>query len=336
MSCRIWIHIGLHKTGSTALQRRLEASREFLLEAGLLYPETARYVPVATGKHDADAGHGLIARALRSGEPRHASRLFAELRREIAQSGARHVLISSEMLCAPPLEPRIGALKALTDDNDVRIVIYLRRPDLWVDSLYREHLTARARRERRDFALYLDEEADRLLDFERRIAVWAAAFGPDALRVRFYDDMRAAGTDPAEDILSLICPEAREKLAPPPAGPVNVSLARDHVDLMRALHAVDGLDRERRGAIIARLLASLPQGRPGTSLFSRPLWEAFAAQWREATERLADRFDAPPDSRFRLPDRAPERPLAESVPDLELAGAIIESLLAPGGETGKT
>lgn len=85
------IHIGAHKTGSTAIQQYLYTNRAILAQKGVLYPQTS---------HDS-IRHKQLRQALSRAQedPSHTSDLqkfISELTREIDESGCDTVIISDE------------------------------------------------------------------------------------------------------------------------------------------------------------------------------------------------------------------------------------------------
>lgn len=140
---RFIVHVGMHKTGSTYLQNQLEANRDALARAGVLFPVTGFGFPEGRRpvRPEGLPGHQDLLRAI-NGEDR--STLEA-LHEEIAQSGCHTVLISAENLSMPianaTMRSRsfIRALNAVGAGDNVDVVAFVRRPDNWIESLYREH-----------------------------------------------------------------------------------------------------------------------------------------------------------------------------------------------------
>jgi hypothetical protein len=89
---RLILHPGSPKTGTTSLQNFLFRHRGELLEKGFLYPEAG--VPTAGGTAK---GHHHLALLMQDGEPTdRVAEMMAGLRREVAQSPDRTLILSSE------------------------------------------------------------------------------------------------------------------------------------------------------------------------------------------------------------------------------------------------
>ena len=162
------IHIGTHKTGTSALQRTLSRNSERLLKAGVRYLRAGR--EGVTAHHD--LAHALRKRLDKS--------VWQEVRKELAESQSSINLISSEAFwfCDPE-----RLKEELPDAKDVRVVVYLRRQDRYLQSLYKQTV---AGGRKIGFAAWLEERRHRgnyLPVLER----WAIQFGRDAITIRPYE-----------------------------------------------------------------------------------------------------------------------------------------------------
>lgn len=128
---KLVIHVGMPKTGTTALQRQLAQSSEVLRKAGIDYPEAHR---------DAEgiAHHGL-ARELLSGWET-AAPTVANLEAYAGGTDAKQILISSEAF-TNCLGRRVcfdfmRFIDVLGRRGDVSVVLALRRIDSFLESMY--------------------------------------------------------------------------------------------------------------------------------------------------------------------------------------------------------
>src|SRR5262245_44821842 len=136
-----WLHIGAPKTGSTAIQRFLTASRETLAARGCLYPQAACRA----------RGHPDLAFLARGGYPHWATpqerdldALVADLRNEIESSPQPNIVLSSEnfyLLC--PAEGAAALMRRIGFAPDrITVVAYLRRQDEAAMSWYNQAVKA--------------------------------------------------------------------------------------------------------------------------------------------------------------------------------------------------
>jgi len=187
------IHIGTPKSGTKALQEYLRVNNDALLEQGVRYLKAGREKGRGTS-------HNELSKAIRGKAD---DAVWDRLRDELASSDSRINVISAEGLwLREPAEMR----QQLPDVKDVQIVVYLRRQDRYLQSLYmqavssgRKHSFTAWRESVPDRGRYLDSIDD-----------WAAAFGDDSIVVRPYE--RAGIVDTVADFSRLIGAEnlARE------------------------------------------------------------------------------------------------------------------------------
>lgn len=116
---RVIIHIGTHKTGSTALQMSLSRSK------GFLYPKSGR-----PPQHAISFGHHLLPWSLTRG---HDLKAWDDLDSEMSGSRLDKVVLSSEEFDTLN-EDQIDFVASRLPDAEV--VMYLRRQDKFVQSMY--------------------------------------------------------------------------------------------------------------------------------------------------------------------------------------------------------
>lgn len=178
---RLIMHIGQHKTGTTAIQKTLLNNREKLQSRGIHYPDTAFFY----------YGHHKIPEAL--GVADRAAEAESYIGAIEALDGT--VVISSENFCRASPEA-IARLRGLVK-RDTTIVLYLRNfldiPYAW----WQEEVKHGARKE---FAAFLAEQLLRpyrnhLLGISQTIKRYAEAFGEGAIELYLYDEAAKAAED---------------------------------------------------------------------------------------------------------------------------------------------
>lgn len=188
------LHIGMHKTGSSAVQHFFSRNRALLRSLGVFYPKSIGPDGRRQPKHNAlftaishEADDGAPHPMLGCSES-----LVQRLIEEISTSKAQTAVVSAEGFSGE--KPAFAkALQPLGAEFDVRIVCFLRRPDEWVERFYRQMVLSRDVRETRPISEFLDDPATRLhLNYPLILSWWADAFGPTALRLGPYDDMAAS------------------------------------------------------------------------------------------------------------------------------------------------
>jgi hypothetical protein len=215
----VLLHIGRHSTGTTALQQFLALNAELLLrEAGILYPMAGR----DTIKHY----HHLVFRDVldkkRHIDPQLLATIFAEAR----NSNARKILLSSETLSRPGFtESKIKLVKESFDGNDLRMIIYLRRQDDFLQSRY----AAMVRRGDLTAPMTIHDIRPSL-DYYNFLGRYEKVLGIDAMTVRIYDD--AVRTNLFDDFLGVLGVRDTRKFVVPGAW-TNRRLPWRYVALLR-------------------------------------------------------------------------------------------------------
>jgi hypothetical protein len=164
---RLTLHIGIHRTGTTGLQRGIAANRDRLAAQGKCYPFKG-------------TNHQDIAWAL------HRGKLDGKglLRKLEAHADARHTILSGEDFCIHRDLSWLAPLKAV---YEVEAIVYIRRQDHWLMSWYNQHVKWPFSRRHsvmtpKEFLGCLDEFY--WLDFDTMLARWGEALGRDNVKVR--------------------------------------------------------------------------------------------------------------------------------------------------------
>ena len=185
------IHIGSHKTGTTAVQRFAAKHRKALRSRGLWYPS---YADIGIADH---YGHHDFAHAVADREGRltidDAHRFVQYIRRK--RRKREKVLISAEPMYRhvikgdPDLwEQRAAYVRRLGDVfgvEDVTVLAVFRRQDTFARSLYQEKV--KARRYAARFRQFLTEQRYEF-EYHRQVSLFAKVFG--SVMVETYEDLK--------------------------------------------------------------------------------------------------------------------------------------------------
>src|SRR3989339_890168 len=125
----LYLHIGHHKTGSTALQVFFMSNSDLLLSKGISYPMTGILEP---------SGHYYLAIGTIPAAKSHYTidRYIPELEKETLN--CPNIIISSEIFAFRKLNVDLNiAVEFLGKLADrIKIVVYLRRQDEWAQAIY--------------------------------------------------------------------------------------------------------------------------------------------------------------------------------------------------------
>jgi len=177
----LWIHIGMGKTGTSAIQGYFDAVADRLeTEQGVRYLSAGRI----------NRAHQLLSPTYRRAKNDEWPRCLKEMQSELSSGTCPHGLISSEFLCWDD-EAFCKQLRAHIPCPKVRIILFVREIG---DLLYASFLQrvksrpAELAGQEYQFGPYLKRMGMRF-DFTRRLDPWIACFGRESIRIVDYDRM---------------------------------------------------------------------------------------------------------------------------------------------------
>jgi hypothetical protein len=222
------LHIGTHKTGTSALQTYLGNRAKHLDARGIHYLRSGR----AAGK-----AHHELSWAIRGrkGSPMSS---WDDTRAELANHRDATNVISSEAFWFT--DPK-AVKEQLGDAGETRVVIYLRRQDKYLQSLYKQTVVGGRRM---SFSEWREKYHFRG-DYLSVVRAWADAFGKDNLVIRPYE--RGGKTiDVVEDFLSFLDIAMTDELERNATGRNNPSPRRELMEMYRAFNHLDiEIDRDK-------------------------------------------------------------------------------------------
>jgi hypothetical protein len=230
----LYLHIGLSKTGSSALQFFFQKNARVLKEHGITYPAHT------FDNNRVSPGNGVdVAVLLRDGRDEEARENFQQLQ----SSEHKHLLLSSELFGFYLREDRIKHLAELV--GPAKIVVYLRRQDEVIISKYNQRV------KRFGYVVPFDEWiADILSDpgqlhdlfFDRLLAEWGRAFGDANLIVRPYESAQWHGEIIFSDFLHHCFGIEMDEAFVLPHGYINVSYCDDALEFKRLANCLKMAD----------------------------------------------------------------------------------------------
>ncbi len=145
----VYLHIGLPKTGTTAIQNFLWDNQTMLEKHGICYPDLSVHYPRVSFLRNA---HFLIAscKTADDGSVTPANGDYSLILNQIAELGARFdkIFLTDEALWAAKSRQPAFWERLRTDLGkrglSLRIIVYLRRQDSFVQSLYRQKIKVQA------------------------------------------------------------------------------------------------------------------------------------------------------------------------------------------------
>ncbi|QKX18093.1 hypothetical protein [Microbulbifer sp. YPW1] len=188
----VYLHAGISKTGTTAIQKYFHANTELLRAQGIHY--------LSAGRAERGESHHLLARMYKRDGC--SSDVLAQIRDEISDSDCRTFVVSSEMF--EYLGP--SQIRQLHDDfspHEVVLVLYLRYQDQALSSMYNELVKKHACATTFPKHLEVTPRKD-LLRYSKLLRPWEKELGRESIRVRIFDRERLAGGNVVSDMLSVV------------------------------------------------------------------------------------------------------------------------------------
>jgi hypothetical protein len=344
----ILVHIGPHKTGTTAIQGALFAAKEQLPAYGVEFPAHTR--------HPMEAALAACARPAMMGDTVPTDRHWARLLEQVTATGGRTAVISSEFFADAEDDATAARIVEQLGGDRVHVLVTLRplakiMPSQWQQYVqnglrmgygdWLEHMLRKAPYERPNPSFWRRHRHDRLV--ER----WARAAGPERVTVVVVDDRDRGGLMRTfEALLGL-----PENLLRPVPGTANRSLTLAETEMLRNLNKEfrgNGLPDElysrlvRNGAVMHMKNACSPTAQDVRIRTPRWAAEAAAGIGAEMAGRITcmgvrvlgdvGLLSAPPDG----PDLVPEVPrIAPEVAAQALYGALAAAAAAGGGHSAR-
>ncbi len=179
MKKTIYLHIGAHKTGTSAIQEFLSINREVLRQKGYLYPgqKSACY----------DLSNELLTKTF-SEIINDTDSPVKKYLKEIQQSECNNVMLSSEGFIKLSEKDVVTFQKILPEEYSVKIIVYVRRQDDKLESDYNQLVKGPKTRYQKKFADNITEMLETYVyDYFTALLPWSHAFGKENIIVRCYE-----------------------------------------------------------------------------------------------------------------------------------------------------
>lgn len=285
---RLILHVGSHKTGTSAIQRCADGNRALLLEDGILYPQT--------GQWPDKSHHNWAFTLLHAASPEDSDAaidaLVDELRAEIAQYDTAPPvgLLSSEILeklparrdKAPLVRHFLSRLA-----GSVQVVVFFRRQDLLVESVFKQWVKDPAMRLRIPVEDFLERQKTSL-DYHRIAQSWQAL--PEVEEVLIHTN--ALVQNPITSFFGMIGFEDTERFEEDSDVIVNPSLDGEKLELKYFLNCA-ALSQQDDQKVLGHIQKfDLP--RETVSIFSETARRAYIDAFADSNAALCDAFGLEP------------------------------------------
>lgn len=189
MKKKLYVHIGMGKTGTTALQNFFAENRKVLSRHDLNYP---------THGVMSNAHHLLSPHVPRFLEDQWTFESVEEWAPRLVKSRENRILLSSELMAWADEAKARKFCAQVSAFFDLHVVVYLRRQDSIIMASYNQQIKAGPQRRRID--LIYRKQIERF-DYPKILAPWADSLEPGKLIVRPYERQQFHGSDIRRDFM---------------------------------------------------------------------------------------------------------------------------------------
>lgn len=168
---KLFLHVGYHKTGTSALQYFFWNNRATLKRFGFYYPKTGLE----------GYSHGKLANIIKpNNRDSRLKKTIAKFHKEVSSETVENIILSSEVFLegwniSQATKNFLTSLKF-----DLKIIFYLRNQANWLESIYNEVIRDPIRRYTGN--LYeMREYRDGYHDYTKMVDNWASVFGDNAI-----------------------------------------------------------------------------------------------------------------------------------------------------------
>lgn len=280
----LYLHVGTHKTGTSAIQAHLHNNSNIISKQNLLYPKTGVW---------SDKSHHKWAFALWDEENGKSKleALFEELSAEVEQGkfDIDNAVISSEMIEKLPVKQQnMERLSYFLERiaRSITIVIFFRRQDLLVESVFKQWV--------KDPSVRLDTSRERFLarqgenlNYLKIAQLWENQKNVKDVIVRIYNK----SVDPISEILDVIAPNIDKGKLKKSKKLVNLSLDGKALEF-KYLTNKAGLSLEEDRTLL-KLVNKHLDNSEFLTLFKDGQRDKFLKTFIESNEKLKKRYNLP-------------------------------------------
>ncbi len=296
----LYVHIGMAKTGTTALQSFLWDNRVLLREKGYCYPDMRCAYPNTSLVNERRNGHFLIndVRVDGSLEHREADEaMYCTGIEEVVRlfKTCDNIVLSDESIWASTYKQRENLWEELREDGkkygfEVKIIVYLRRQDQYMISLYRQKIARRknngSQKTWEDFISNIS--GVRQLNYFKKLECMRKVLGKEALIVCRYERGGFFEGSLYADFLHRIGLELTDEYEITEQR-TNKSLLGNTVEMKRILNELPDFNSDDDFVMREILYAGgeISKRQVGAELFSKQEAESFLKKYEKSNESVA-------------------------------------------------
>lgn len=208
MKKTVYIHIGMPKTGTSSIQVFLAKNVDGLKANDVCYPELENLRAAKEGRVTS-GNMGYISRSLLPTfhadfpESSNSQELLSQLAESVNSSENSKVILSSEFLSVVPEKGLSELYKALSE-HKVRIIVYFRAQEKFIQSVYAQRVKRHEETESPDAFVEKRLKKDSILNYYKMLEQLSKVFGKSNIIVRVYEKEQLVNNNLLEDFLDAI------------------------------------------------------------------------------------------------------------------------------------
>lgn len=231
MKLKLILHVGIHKTGTTAIQSFLSMNKVILKNYGFYFPQvhcTIENKPV------------ILTQAIQNNDKDKYQKILQEIILSAKNEKCHTVILSDEdfQLFAHFGNDNIGVLNQFFD---VKIVMYIRRQDRYSESAYSFWVQWYGKRTTIEPRYLL--RLFPILDYNYLLTRWENLFGISNIVLKVYDNVVLNG-NLIEDFISILDIDRSEKWGNPKEKDSNITLNKYIIEFLRRTNHIPLLFKE--------------------------------------------------------------------------------------------
>lgn len=280
---KLILHVGSHKTGTSAIQKAVDSRFGTLLGQSILYPRTGQW-------HDRSHHHWALAIWDETGSDGKLETLLRDLERERDETGTNPetILISTELIekvpCKRSRHPILTSFLSYLAE-DVECVYFVRRQDLLAESVFKQWVKDYNIRLKSTIPSFIEQQKAGMNYFEIAKA-WESLENVSRMHVR----TNALISDPVRAFFDIINVELEEVEQKKITDIVNPTLDGQKLEFKYFLNFLNISEVEDQK--LMKIINRLDISNETLSMFSEEDRIEFIETFNKTNDRLSERYGA--------------------------------------------
>lgn len=297
---RVVLHIGLQKTGTSSIQVMLAGSEAYLASQDVSFPKLPTANQGASRVWISPFRHNIVAATYADYNSAFETLSLTQRSHfwDALKAGQQTVILSAEDFSR---QKDFSILAAPLSEFDLDVVLYVRRQDLFIESLYNQRNKILVQRgdpsflnetfltEPDVFTFLHQQSYVPVLNFSKKLATIQAQLAPKNIHVRVFDRTVLKGGDVCADFADLLGLDMGQMFQP--RHEANGSIANTELAKLKQIFLDQGEEAAR--AEMARINANWQAGKDlsgSYKMFSAPTRQEIRRQYQDINAELYERF----------------------------------------------